>query len=61
MLVGNYKGVKVSDARSLVNNDLINQELAVQYYEPNGNAVSRSGDVCVVRFCDRWFINYADP
>jgi leucyl-tRNA synthetase len=36
------------------------EKLAVQYYEPNGNVVSRSGDVCVVSFCEQWYINYAD-
>lgn len=61
MVIGNYKGTKVVDAKPLVKKDLIDQELAVQYYEPNGNVVSRSGDVCVVSFCDQWFINYADP
>lgn len=42
MIIGKYKGEKVTDAKPLVKNDLINEKLAVQYYEPNGNVVSRS-------------------
>lgn len=30
------------------------------YYEPGGHVVSRSGDVCVVSYCDQWYLNYAD-
>lgn len=60
MIIGKYKGEKVTDAKPLVKNDLINEKLAVQYYEPNGNVVSRSGDNCVVSFCEQWYINYAD-
>ena len=45
----------------MVEKDLIEKQLGVQYYEPNGNAVSRSGDICVVSYCDQWYINYADP
>ncbi|AYV76344.1 MAG: leucyl-tRNA synthetase [Terrestrivirus sp.] len=31
-----------------------------QYYEPNGEAKSRSGDICIVALIDQWFINYGD-
>lgn len=61
MIVGKYKGEKVTDAKPLVKNDLISEKLALVYYEPNGNVISRSGDVCVVSFCEQWYINYADP
>lgn len=60
MIIGKYKGQKVTDAKPLVRKDLMEEKLAVQYYEPNGNVVSRSGDVCVVSFCEQWYINYAD-
>ena len=60
MIIGKYKGEKVTDAKPLVKNDLIQQKQALTYYEPNGNVVSRSGDICVVSFCDQWYINYAD-
>lgn len=60
MIIGKYKGQKVTDAKPLVRKDLMEEKLALQYYEPNGNVVSRSGDVCVVSFCEQWYINYAD-
>ena len=60
MIIGKYKGQKVTVAQPLVRKDLMEEKLAVQYYEPNGNVVSRSGDVCVVSFCEQWYINYAD-
>lgn len=60
MIIGEHKGKKVVDAKPLVKQDLIDKKLGIQYYEPNGNVVSRSGDVCVVSFCDQWYINYAD-
>lgn len=60
MIIGKYKDSKVTDAKPLVKKDLIEQNLALTYYEPNGNVVSRSGDVCVVSFCEQWYINYAD-
>lgn len=39
---------------------MIDKGEALVYYEPNGHVVSRSGDVCVVKPCDQWYINYAD-
>jgi leucyl-tRNA synthetase len=39
---------------------MIDQKLALQYFEPGGKVVSRSGEECVVSFCDQWYINYAD-
>jgi leucyl-tRNA synthetase len=43
-----------------VRQELIEAGQAQVYYEPNGNVVSRSGDQCVVSFCEQWYINYAD-
>ena len=60
MIIGKYSGSKVTEAKPLVKKDLIDEGRALQYYEPNGQVVSRSGDVCVVSFCEQWFINYAD-
>jgi leucyl-tRNA synthetase len=60
MLIGNFKGAKVAEAKSLVRKELIDRGDAIIYYEPGGNVVSRSGDVCVVSYCDQWYLNYAD-
>jgi leucyl-tRNA synthetase len=60
MLIGNFKGQKVVDAKNLVRKELIEQGQALIYYEPGGEVISRSGDVCVVTYCDQWYLNYAD-
>ena len=60
MIIGKYTGAKVTDAKPLVKADLTAQKLAIQYYEPNGTVISRSGDECVVSYCDQWFIDYAN-
>ena len=44
MLVGNYKGDKVQDAKIKVKKDLIESGLASVYHEPDGLVMSRSGD-----------------
>ena len=60
MVIGEYKGKKVTVAKNLVRKDLIDAGQALAYYEPSGHVVSRSGDECVVAYCDQWYINYAD-
>lgn len=60
MIIGQYSGKKVSEAKNLVRKDLIDAGSALVYYEPSGHVVSRSGDECVVAYCDQWYINYAD-
>ena len=60
MTIGNFKGSKVVDAKNQVKKEMIDSGDAVVYYEPNGHVLSRSGDVCVVKCCDQWYLNYAD-
>lgn len=60
MLVGNYKGDKVQDAKIKVKKDLIESGLASVYHEPDGLVMSRSGDQCIVTYIDQWYLNYAD-
>lgn len=60
MLVGNYKGEKVQDAKIKVKKDLIESGAACIYHEPDGLVVSRSGDECIVTYIDQWYLNYAD-
>ena len=57
MIIGEYSGKKVTEAKNLVRKDLIEGKHALVYYEPSGNVVSRSGDECVVAYCDQWYIN----
>ena len=60
MLIGTFKGSKVTDAKALVRKEMLDSSEALVYYEPGGRVVSRSGDECVVSYCDQWYINYAD-
>lgn len=60
MLIGNFAGKKVTDAKNMVKKEMIDAGDALLYYEPSGHVVSRSGDVCVVKYCDQWYLNYAD-
>lgn len=43
-----------------VRDELIKQNEACIYYEPDGVVISRGGENCVVGFVDQWFLNYAD-
>lgn len=52
MIIGEYKGMKVQDAKPLVRKDLINKGEALPYFEPENPVISRNGDECVVSLCD---------
>jgi len=61
MLVGEFKGMAVKDAKPLVLQKLLDNNQAVKYAEPNGRVVSRSGDEGVAALVDQWFIPYGEP
>ena len=58
LLVGEFKGMPVKDAKPLVKKMMIEKNFAANYYEPESKIVSRSGDECVVALCDQWYIAY---
>lgn len=58
MLVGDFKGMKVQDAKPLVKKQMVDNNQAAIYYEPEGKVVSRSQDECIVALCDQWYISY---
>ncbi|KAI3317236.1 leucyl-tRNA synthetase [Xylariaceae sp. AK1471] len=58
MLVGDYKGKPVQEAKILVKNDLINSGQAFDYAEPDGLVIIRSKDECVAAHLDQWYLNY---
>lgn len=33
---------------------------AIVYMEPEGEVISRSGDICVVALCDQWYLDYGN-
>ena len=58
MIVGPYKGKKVSEAKPLLKEDLIKTGCATLYSEPEKEVISRSGDTCVVALTDKWYLIY---
>lgn len=60
MLVGDYKGKKVSEAKPLVKADMIAANQACLYFEPESLVMSRSGDECVVAHTDQWYLTYGE-
>jgi len=61
MEIGPYKGQKVQEAKDAMKQSMVDQNAAIVYYEPESVVISRSGDECVVMFCDQWYINYGLP
>jgi leucyl-tRNA synthetase len=60
MLVGEFKGLSVQDAKPKVRESMIAQGLAFAYAEPEGLVVSRSGDECIVALMDQWYLDYGE-
>ncbi|CAO1623406.1 unnamed protein product [Sympodiomycopsis kandeliae] len=60
MLVGEFKGQSVQDAKPRVREQMIKAGLAFAYAEPEGLIMSRSSDECVVALCDQWYIDYGE-
>ncbi|KAL5787066.1 hypothetical protein ACOSP7_004015 [Xanthoceras sorbifolium] len=60
MLVGEYVGRKVQEAKPLIRSKLIETGEAVLYSEPEKKVMSRSGDECVVALTDQWYITYGE-
>jgi leucyl-tRNA synthetase len=60
MNIGEYKGMKVNDAKIKIKADLIGKGLAVTYYEPEGLVKNRVGETCIVALVDQWYIPYGE-
>lgn len=61
MLVGEFKGQSVQEAKQKVRESMITKGLAFAYAEPEGLVVSRSSDECVVALMDQWYLDYGEP
>jgi leucyl-tRNA synthetase len=61
MLVGEFKGQSVQEAKNKVRERMIEAGLAMAYAEPEGLVISRSSDECVVALMDQWYIDYGEP
>jgi len=60
MLVGVAKGETVEKAKPKVKKELYDKNLALPYFEPEGEVVSRTGDNCIVASCYQWFLKYGE-
>ncbi|CAL4891632.1 unnamed protein product [Urochloa decumbens] len=60
MIVGEFSGRKVQEAKLLIKSKLLEEGTAVLYSEPEKVVMSRSGDECVVALTDQWYITYGE-
>ncbi|CAH1098943.1 unnamed protein product [Psylliodes chrysocephalus] len=60
MAIGEFKGKKIQDIKKNIQKNLVDNNQAVIYYEPEKKVMSRSGDECVVALCDQWFLDYGN-
>lgn len=58
--IGEYKGVKVSEAKDKIKNNLVQNGEAFIYYEPDKKVISRSRDECIVAKVDQWLLRYGE-
>ncbi|KQJ97799.1 hypothetical protein BRADI_3g33360v3 [Brachypodium distachyon] len=58
MIVGEYNGRKVQEAKPLIKSKLLEEGFAILYSEPEKRVTSRSGDECIVALTDQWYITY---
>ncbi|OCT48199.1 Leucine--tRNA ligase, cytoplasmic [Cladophialophora carrionii] len=60
MLIGEFKGEKVQEAKDKVRNALIKSGDAFPFADPSAEVISRSADECVVAYVPQWFLNYGE-
>ena len=60
MIVGPYAGKTVQEVKKIITAELIESGDAIPYSEPEKEVTSRSGDVCVVAYCDQWYVTYGE-
>ncbi|KAB1208566.1 Leucine--tRNA ligase, cytoplasmic [Morella rubra] len=61
MIVGDFAGRRVQEAKPLVRTKLLEMGLAITYSEPEKRVMSRSGDECIVALTDQWYLTYGEP
>ena len=60
MEIGPYKGKKVSEAKPIIKQEMIDAGQAHLYFEPESRVMSRTGDECVVAATDQWYLAYGE-
>jgi leucyl-tRNA synthetase len=60
MTVGPHAGKKVSEAKPIIKQEMIDAGQACLYFEPESKVVSRTNDECVVASTDQWYLAYGE-
>ena len=60
LLIGDFKGEKVEEAKPKVRQQLFDAGEGFAYSEPERKVVSRSGDDCCVALMDQWYLDYGE-
>ena len=60
MLIGDHKGKPVKEAKPLIRQEMIDDNTAMVYSEPERTVMSRSGGECVVALTDQWYLEYGE-
>ena len=58
--VGPHAGKKVSEAKPLIKQEMIDAGQAHLYFEPESRVMSRTNDECVVAATDQWYLVYGE-
>ena len=60
MTIGPHKDKKVSEAKPIIKQEMIDAGLACLYFEPESKVMSRTNDECVVAATDQWYLAYGE-
>ncbi|KAG2388363.1 hypothetical protein C9374_000527 [Naegleria lovaniensis] len=60
IIEGEFNGKTVREVNDKIRQTLIGQGIAIPYAEPDNEVISRSGDRCVVRLIEQWYLKYGD-
>jgi leucyl-tRNA synthetase len=60
MTVGPHSGKKVSEAKPIIKEEMIEAGQACLYFEPESRVMSRTNDECVVAATDQWYLAYGE-
>ncbi|KAH7649122.1 hypothetical protein FG379_003687 [Cryptosporidium bovis] len=60
MITGEYKGMKIIDVKDKCKKQLIKEETALNYLEPENTVISRTGEYCIIALCKQWYLEYGE-
>eukprot|EP01054_Gregarina_sp_Poly1_P010164 Gregarina_sp_Poly_1__10163@NODE_698_length_6704_cov_82_277535_g526_i0_p1_GENE_NODE_698_length_6704_cov_82_277535_g526_i0NODE_698_length_6704_cov_82_277535_g526_i0_p1_ORF_typecomplete_len1124_score183_98tRNAsynt_1/PF00133_22/8_1e89tRNAsynt_1g/PF09334_11/2_7e11tRNAsynt_1g/PF09334_11/69tRNAsynt_1g/PF09334_11/2_7e17tRNAsynt_1e/PF01406_19/3tRNAsynt_1e/PF01406_19/2e12Anticodon_1/PF08264_13/5_4e10tRNAsynt_1d/PF00750_19/2_2tRNAsynt_1d/PF00750_19/29tRNAsynt_1f/PF01921_18/0_22_NODE_698_length_6704_cov_82_ len=60
MIIGQHNGKQVKDVKETIKEEMIANNEALNYLEPERKVVSRSGDDCIVALCNQWYSDFGN-